>query len=90
MGSNDLNGKHVLIESGGGVGDLIMFTPALRRLKELHPQCILTFLTIDKTADVINRLPYIDKVICIRRGRFMGRYRVLPDLVKQDYFVFTE
>lgn len=90
MGSNDLNGKHVLIESGGGVGDLIMFTPALRRLKELHPQCILTFLTIDKTADVINRLPYIDKVICIRRGRFMGRYRVLPDLVKQDCFVFTE
>ena len=30
----NLNGKHILIESGGGVGDLIMFTPALRRLKQ--------------------------------------------------------
>lgn len=73
----DLNDKHILIESGGGVGDLIMFTPALRRLKELYPSCILTFLTIDKTVDVINRIPYIDKVICIKRGRFMGRYRVV-------------
>lgn len=86
----NLNGRHILIESGGGVGDLIMFTPALRRLKELYPSCILTFLTIDKTVDVINRIPYIDKVICIKRGRFMGRYRVVPELLKQDYFVFTE
>lgn len=79
---NNLNGKRVLIESGGGVGDLIMFTPALRRLKEKFPDCQITFLTIDKTVDVINRLPYIDRVICIKRGRFMGRYRVLPDLIK--------
>lgn len=86
----DLNDKHILIESGGGVGDLIMFTPALRRLKEKYPRCILTFLTIDKTVDVINRIPYIDNVICIKRGRFMGRYRVLPDMMKQDYMIFTE
>ena len=31
---NNLNGKRILVESGGGVGDLIMFTPALRSLKE--------------------------------------------------------
>lgn len=86
----NLNGKRILIESGGGVGDLIMFTPALRRLKEKYPKCVLTFLTIDKTIDVINRIPYIDNVICIKRGRFMGRYRVLPELMKQDYVIFTE
>ena len=86
----NLNGKHILIESGGGVGDLIMFTPALRSLKEKYPECVLTFLTVDKTVDVINRIPYIDNVICIKRGRFMGRYRVLPELMKQDYMIFTE
>ena len=86
----NLNGKRILVESGGGVGDLIMFTPALRSLKEKFPGCMITFLTIDKTVDVINRLPYIDRVICIKRGRFMGRYRVLPDLIKQDYLIFTE
>ena len=79
-----------LLKVEGGVGDLIMFTPALRRLKEKFPDCQITFLTIDKTVDVINRLPYIDRVICIKRGRFMGRYRVLPDLIKQDYLIFTE
>ena len=87
---NDINGKRILIESGGGIGDLIMFTPALRRMKEKFPQCYITFLTIDKTVDVINRIPYIDKVIAIKRGRFMGRYRVLPELIKQDYLIFTE
>lgn len=48
MEYNDLNGKNVLIESGGGIGDLIMFTPALRKLKEIYPDCCLTFLTNEK------------------------------------------
>lgn len=85
-----LHGKKILIESGGGVGDLIMFTPALRRLKELYPSCVITFLTIDKTVDVINRIPYIDHVISFKRGKLLGRYRVLPCLAQQDYMVFTE
>lgn len=90
INSNNLDGKNILIESGGGVGDLIMFTPALRRLKEKYPNCVITFLTIDKNADIIRRIPYIDKVICIKRGHFMGRYRVLPNLMRQDYMIFTE
>ncbi|WP_296826608.1 glycosyltransferase family 9 protein [uncultured Megasphaera sp.] len=76
--------------TGGGVGDLIMYTPVLRRIKELYPTCKITIMTIDKTVDVINRIPYIDDVVCIKRGRFLGRYRVLPNLFGQDAVVFTD
>lgn len=84
------NGKNIFMTTGGGIGDLIMFTPALRRIKDLYPNCKITVMTIDKTVDVINRIPYIDKVVCIKRGRFMGRYRILPDLFGQDAVIFTD
>ena len=30
----DINNKKILITTGGGLGDMIVYTPALRRLKE--------------------------------------------------------
>ena len=34
-----LSGKHILIENCPGLGDLVMVTPALRKIKELYPDC---------------------------------------------------
>ena len=86
----DLANKKILITSCGGLGDLIVFTPALRRLKEKYPSCRLTFMTSSKHRDILQGLPYLDKVICIERGRFLGRYRVLKDFWGQDAVVFTD
>ena len=86
----DLSNKKILITSCGGLGDLIVFTPALRRLKEKYPSCRLTFMTSSKHRDILQGLPYLDKVICIERGRFLGRYRVLKDFWGQDAVVFTD
>ena len=33
----NLNGKRILMTTGGGLGDMICFTPVLRRMKELYP-----------------------------------------------------
>ena len=85
-----LNGKKILIGTPGGVGDIITVSPALRRLKEICPDCKISFLTRDDRKDVIERLPYIDQVLCIKRGRFLGRYRSLPELIRQDIVVFLE
>ncbi|PQL20395.1 hypothetical protein VEHSUH05_04840 [Veillonella denticariosi JCM 15641] len=82
--------KKIFITTGGGVGDLIMFTPALRRIKELHPNYELTILTKQQTVDVINRIPWIDHVIGVRRGIFLSRFRALEDLYGQDVAVFTD
>ena len=84
----DIYGKKILITCGGGVGDLIMFTPALRTLKGNY-RCRITFLT-PRNPDILRGLPYIDKVIHLQRGRFLGRYRCMPDLAKQDIVVFSD
>lgn len=67
-----------------------MFTPALRKLKQLYPTCHITFLTNETNADVLRRLSYIDQVVTIKRHKLFGRLRVLPALCKQDYMIFTE
>lgn len=85
-----LDHKKLLISSCAGLGDLIMFTPAIRALKEKFPTLKITFMASEKNADILRRIPYIDKVVCIRRGKFLGRYRVLPDLVRQDIVLFTD
>ena len=85
-----LAGKKILIGTANGVGDIITVTPALRRLKELCPDCKISFLTRDDRKDVIEGLPYVDQVLCIKRGRFLGRFRPLPELISQDIVIFLE
>lgn len=84
----DINGKRIFITCGGGVGDLIMFTPALRALKQNYG-CHITFLT-PRNPDILRGLPYIDKVIYLQRGKFLGRFRCIGDLAKQDIIIFSD
>lgn len=74
----DLTGKKVLITCGGGVGDIIMYTPALRRLKEKY-NCHITFFT-PRNHELVKGLPYIDEVIYAPRGVFLGKFRKLHKL----------
>ena len=78
----DLNGKKVMITCGGGVGDIIMYTPALRRLKEKY-HCHITFYT-SRNYEVIEGLPYIDEIMYVPRGVFMSKFRQLHKL--RDYY----
>lgn len=86
----NLNGKRILMTTGGGLGDMICFTPALRRMKELYPDVRITFMTKRGNHEVMQGLPYLEKVIYIIRGKAFGRYRVLPDFWHQDAVVFTD
>lgn len=85
-----LLGTNIFITTGGGIGDMIMFTPALRKLKELYPNCKITILTLKKTKIIMDRLPYIDKVLGVERGIPFSRWRCLPDLIGQDVAIFTD
>ena len=85
-----LEKKNILIGTASGVGDIICITPALRKLKEICPDCKISFLTRDDRKDVIEGLQYIDTVVCIKRGRVLGRFRPLPELIRQDIVVFFE
>lgn len=87
----DIMGKRIFITSCGGLGDLIVCTPALKRLKEKY-KCHITFLCQDKYKDVLLGLSYIDKVVTIKRGKFLGRYRCILDgrLYSQNCVIFTD
>lgn len=86
----DANGKKIMITTGGGIGDNIMFTPALRRLKELYPSVHITFLTRYPNHRLLEGLPYIDKLIYIRRGMAFSRLSVIPHLFGLDALVMTD
>ena len=51
-----------------------------------------TFLCQKKYESAIKGLEYIDKVVSIERGKFMGRYKCILSgkLWKQDCIVFTD
>ena len=84
-----LNGKHILIENCPGMGDLIMCTPAFKRLKELYPDCVLSVVSYAHNLDIISGLPYIDHVYGIAKGKFLGHFRPALHFRKQDYVIFT-
>lgn len=64
-----------------------MFTPALRRLKELYPGAVVTLVTKRLNTEVVNGLPYIDNVYDVDGP--LGDFGLLPVLWKQDYCVLT-
>lgn len=55
--------RNILIIHDGGIGDLIMFSPALRIIREIYPNSYITLLVTVGTEGVVSSCPYIDKVI---------------------------
>ena len=85
-----IDGKKIYISSCGGIGDLLMFTPALRIIKEQYPNATITFLTNLANTEILTGLPYIDRVITIQRGKAFSRLNAIKELFNQDYVIFTD
>ena len=84
-----LNEKHILIENTPGLGDLLMLTPTLRRLKELYPRCVLSVVSNTGNLPLIERLSYVDAAYGIERGTLIGRFRPAAHFRAQDWCIFT-
>lgn len=81
-----LNGKKILIEQAMNIGDLIMLTPVLRRLKEMYPTCILTLVTHRINITAIKGLSYIDAIYTT--DNLLDDIKLATVIAKQDYVVF--
>jgi len=60
-----LMGESILVIRMGGIGDLIMLTPALKAIKKTYPNKYLTLATKSEHALVLKGLPYVDDVVTI-------------------------
>ena len=81
------NGKHILIENGPGIGDVITLTPALKRLKKLFPKCSISVVSNSGNLAIIDRLSYIDNTYGICKNKFLGRYYPAFHFIEQDCIV---
>ncbi len=88
-----------------GIGDTLLFTPAVRALKEEHPDYNITAFTFFKTTrDILENNPYIDEIVyypMLTAGKlktlaFMRRYMLRFDVVinfypsnRRDYNLFA-
>lgn len=61
--SEDWNGRKLLFCRGGGIGDILFTTPAIREIKKRWPQCEITFACFKHYMPVLENNPDVDHVV---------------------------
>src|SRR5258707_2199098 len=55
--------ERIVVRGVNWLGDAVMSTPALQRLREAHPEAKITLLTHEKLADLWHNHPALDEVV---------------------------
>ncbi|MBI3417336.1 MAG: glycosyltransferase family 9 protein [Verrucomicrobia bacterium] len=77
------NTEHILVRGVNWLGDAVMSTPALLRLREARPAAHITLLTPAKLVDLWPHHPALDAVISIRPGE--GAWSVAQKLRRERF-----
>jgi ADP-heptose:LPS heptosyltransferase/predicted ATP-grasp superfamily ATP-dependent carboligase len=68
------NIRSILVVNLGGIGDVLMSTPALRSLRTAYPRARITVWVVPRAQEVIEGLSYVDKIVCsftaLRKNKF--------------------
>jgi predicted lipopolysaccharide heptosyltransferase III len=67
------------------VGDVLLATPVLSRLRESFPKAHLTMLVNPGTDDVVRDHPALDEVLVLERGNLARQWRFVRDLRRQRF-----
>ncbi len=70
----------LVCHTGGWIGDMVLITPTLRKLKEIYPSSFLTILLRPLVADLMSSNPYVDR--CIIDSKNAGALKSIFGLVK--------
>lgn len=57
------NIQNILFIKLAAIGDAILLIPTLRKLKQSFPNAVLTFMCSDVNKVIIEKIPYVDKII---------------------------
>src|SRR3989442_15119211 len=67
------------------VGDVLLTTPVLSRLRESFPKAHLAMLVNPGTDDVVRDHPALDEVLILERGNLARQWRFVRDLRRQRF-----
>ncbi len=62
--------KRILVINLGGIGDVLLSTPALRTLKNTYPFAEISMLVVPRVVPLAERLPYITRVYSFQKTGF--------------------
>jgi ADP-heptose:LPS heptosyltransferase len=68
MPASSASSERILVRGVNWLGDAVMTTPALQRLREAHPDAHIALLTASKLADLWKHHPDIDQVLTFEPG----------------------
>ncbi len=63
MKNVDWNNKHIVISRTDSIGDVILTLPVCAKLKELYPNCTITFLCKRYTAAIVKNYLCVDHIL---------------------------
>jgi len=72
------------------VGDVLLATPVLSRLREGFPKAHLTILVNPGTDDVVQGHPALDDVVVLERGNWARQWRFVRDLRSRRFDVVID
>src|SRR5437879_3813486 len=67
------------------VGDVLLATPVLSRMRESFPKAHLAMLVNPGTDDVVRDHPALDEVLVLERGNLARQWRFVRDLRRQRF-----
>ncbi|MHC5211660.1 MAG: glycosyltransferase family 9 protein [Planctomycetota bacterium] len=73
--------RRILVIKFLGMGSVLLATPLLRRLRQVHPEARITFLTFEGNAELVRRLECIDEVRVVSRTRALALMACVPRLL---------
>jgi len=73
--------KKILVVNLGGIGDLLLSTPALRVLKENYPESEISILVVPRLYEIARDLRYIDQVFIFYKEGYYSLPRFLKNLL---------
>lgn len=82
--------SHVVVTCTGGIGDILLCTPAIRSIKETFPKARLTAIVHHRKKDLFRFNPHIDQVLELKKS-FIHYVRIIRSLNAQppdSVFIF--
>src|SRR5207302_10301636 len=77
--------ERILVMKLRYVGDVLLATPVLSRLRESFPKAHLAMLVNPGTDDVVRDHPALDEVLVLERGNLAWQWRFVRDLRRRRF-----